>query len=90
MTPDGLNAELRRRPFLPFRLVMTDGKTYDIRHPDLLWVQLLEAFVGTGTISDADRWERPDILDVMHITRIEPLPSTLPPQSPESNGPKQG
>jgi hypothetical protein len=25
---------LRRRPFLPFRVFLSDGSTYDVRHPD--------------------------------------------------------
>src|SRR5207249_4891820 len=36
MTPQELRDTLRRQPFEPFRLVMTDGAGYDIRHPDLL------------------------------------------------------
>ena len=26
---------LRRRPFQPFRLTLTDGRTYDVMHPEL-------------------------------------------------------
>ena len=37
---------LRVRPFVPLRIHMTDGATYDIRHPDLVSVTLTEAIVG--------------------------------------------
>jgi hypothetical protein len=36
MSPEELRDTLQRRPFEPFRLVMTDGIGYDIRLPDLL------------------------------------------------------
>lgn len=89
MTSEGINRELRQMPFLPFRIVMTDGKAYDIRHPDHLWVGFLEAYVLTRAISLIETWDRPDTLDVSHIIRMEPLPFVLPPTSPESNGPQQ-
>jgi hypothetical protein len=38
MTAEELRDTLREQPFEPFRIVLTDGATYDIRHPDLLWV----------------------------------------------------
>ena len=37
MAPEDLRDLLRKQPFEPFRLVMTDGVGLDIRHPDLLW-----------------------------------------------------
>ena len=46
MAPEGLRESLRQQPFEPFRLVMTDGEAYDIRHPDLLWVGRRSAYVG--------------------------------------------
>lgn len=36
MAPENLRDLLRKQPFEPFRLVMTDGVGLDIRHPDLL------------------------------------------------------
>ena len=35
MAPEELRDVLRHQPFEPFRLVMTDGEAYEIRHPDL-------------------------------------------------------
>jgi hypothetical protein len=42
MSAEELRHSLRRTPFEPFRLVMTDGTGLDIRHPDLLHVIRLE------------------------------------------------
>lgn len=89
MLPDSINEELRRTPFKPFRLVMTDGKTYEIRHPDLIWVGTLDAHVQTSNVGEKDLWERFDIVDMRHVIRLEPLPS--PPSAPslEANGQSQ-
>jgi hypothetical protein len=46
MRAETLQAELHKRPFVPFRIVMNDGKEYDILHPDLVWVTAGGAMVG--------------------------------------------
>ena len=46
MAPEELRDTLRQTPFEPFRLVMTDGAGYEIRHPDLLWVGRRTAMIG--------------------------------------------
>ena len=33
MTSEELHARWKARPFRPFRVVMNDGKTYDVTHP---------------------------------------------------------
>ena len=38
MTAESLFARLRRRPFVPFRLILTSGTTYDILHPEMLFI----------------------------------------------------
>jgi hypothetical protein len=38
MTAGTLFARLRRRPFVPFRLILSSGTTYDILHPEMLFV----------------------------------------------------
>src|ERR1700729_384610 len=38
MTADAVFARLKRRPFVPFRLILTSGTTYDIMHPEMLFV----------------------------------------------------
>jgi hypothetical protein len=46
MSPQELHDALKHKPFEPFRIVMTDGQGYDIRHPDLLMVGLRTTTVG--------------------------------------------
>ena len=33
MRPEGITELLRARPFVPLRFHMTDGQSYDVRHP---------------------------------------------------------
>ncbi len=79
MPPENLRDLLRKQPFEPFRLVMTDGAGLDIRHPDLLWVGRRIAMVGLTGEPGQTFFERAVEVDLLHVIRIEPL--HLAPQS---------
>jgi hypothetical protein len=83
MAPDELRDTLRRQPFQPFRLVMTDGMGYDIRHPDLLWVGRSTAHVGLTRQPDQTLFERVIYVDLSHVVRLEPLEAAA---APPKNG----
>ncbi|HEX4128551.1 MAG TPA: hypothetical protein VHZ24_00825 [Pirellulales bacterium] len=68
----------RSRPFEPFRIVLTDGQTYDIRHPDLLWVGRKMAYVGLTGDPGQVFFERSVRVDLLHVTRTEPLAGDSP------------
>jgi hypothetical protein len=38
MRPEDLLAYVKAAPFRPFRVVMNNGKTYDVRHPEFVKV----------------------------------------------------
>jgi hypothetical protein len=76
MVPDELRDLLKQQPFEPFRIVLTDGTTYEIRHPDLLWVGLRTAYVGLTGQAAQTYFERSVRIDLLHIIRIEPLTTT--------------
>jgi hypothetical protein len=83
MQPEELRDELRQQPFQPFRLVMSDGAGYEIRHPDLLWVGRRTAYVGLTGKPGQTFFERSVKVDLLHVIRTEPLDITTPPP----NGP---
>ena len=66
---------LRRRPFRPFRLLVTTGRTYDVRRADLM-------LVGNATItlelSDPDHLtletRREVEIALTHIVQVEEAP----------------
>jgi hypothetical protein len=73
MTSVELRDTLRQQPFQPFRLFVSDGASYDVRHPDLLWVGQFTCYVGLTGSPGQTFFERSVKIDVDHITRIEPL-----------------
>ena len=46
MTTDAFRKILRRQPFQPFRLVMSSGKSYDVRHPEMALLLKNDLLVG--------------------------------------------
>ena len=84
MSHEELRNSLRQQPFEPFRIVVTDGTGYDIRHPDLLWVGLRTAYVGLTGKPSQTYFERSVKIDLLHVMRIEPLDSA---NAPTKNGP---
>jgi hypothetical protein len=89
MTPTDLITHLRRQPFRPFRLHLSDGSAYDVRHPELALVTLTEVAVAIPAVS-GNVPERMIYCDPFHITRVEPLPENIagsPPGNGQSAGP---
>jgi hypothetical protein len=86
MSAEELRDSLRQQPFEPFRLVMTDGTGFDIRHPDLLWVGRRAAMIGLTGDPGQTLFERSVKIDLLHVIRLEPL-EAAPPST--SNGPVQ-
>jgi hypothetical protein len=83
MTPEELRDCLHQKPFEPFRIVLTDGAAYDVRHPDLMMVGKRVAFVGLTGDPGQTFFERTVRIDLLHISRIEPLDGS-------STSPKNG
>jgi len=46
MVRDDFVALRRREPFLPFRVTLTDGRRYDVIHPQLMMAGGRDLFVG--------------------------------------------
>ena len=46
MTVQTFRDLLAKRPFTPFRVVMSSGKTYEVRHPEMAWVLQTDLLVG--------------------------------------------
>lgn len=82
-TPDDVRTRLRERPFPPFRIVTSTGETYDIRHPDLVFVARRFLIVGLPSADDETLAEQVTRVALVHVTELRDLPSPAPP----SNGP---
>jgi len=84
MSPEALRDTVKRQPFEPFRLVMTDGASYEVRHPDLLLVGIRTLTIGLTGKPGQTFYERSVQVDLLHIVRLEPLEAAQPKQQ---NGP---
>jgi len=73
MRPEDVREHLETRPFEPFRLFLSDGKTFDIRHPDLCIVSRSAVYIGIPDPKTPGVALRVAHCTLIHITRIEPL-----------------
>ena len=72
MHPDEIFAAIRRRPFVPFRLHVSDGSSYVLRHPDSILVTrnaVILALPGDVNVIA----ERAVTIAPIHVTRLEEL-----------------
>ena len=84
MTQEELRDAAKRQPFGPFRLILTTGQTFDVRHPDLIMVGRRSAMIGLTHDPNGTAYDRSIKVDLLHIVGIEELPASSP---PSSNGP---
>lgn len=71
---------LRKQPFVPFRIHLTDGTVYEIRHPELVKVGMTKADIYFPK-DDAPHAVvlRRESITLVQITRLEPLVQTPSP-----------
>src|SRR5436305_11869854 len=83
--PD-IRRKLKQSPFKPFRLCLTDGAKFDVRHPELLL--LAERFCVVGLVDDPKQDVPKQVveIDLDHIVRTEELEVPIK-SSTGSNGP---
>jgi len=76
MAPQDLESELKKKPFRPFRIVTTTGKTYDITEKDvpLLWIGKRTVLIGLRVPETDPYFDRYEAVSLMHIVRLEPIP----------------
>jgi hypothetical protein len=72
---------LRTRPFVPLRIHLTDGKTYDIYHPDVVLVLHQRLDIGIGANPATGVVDAVDHCSLLHVVRVEELPSPSQPAS---------
>ena len=72
MRPDVFHTLIRKRPFRPFRVYVSDGATYDVPHPEASWVlgMMLLTLVRPSGFA-APPGERYATISLIHVTRVE-------------------
>jgi hypothetical protein len=69
---------LTKRPFEPFRIVMSSGEKYDVRHPEMAMLTRTDLLVGIDVKNDVPAHFK--ICSLLHVTAIEPLKSASAPR----------
>lgn len=66
---------LMQRPFKPFRLVMSSGQTYEVRHPEMAMLTRTSLLVGIGETREGVPAEF-KICSLLHVATVDPLMPT--------------
>jgi hypothetical protein len=74
MHPDELLRMVRRQPFVPFRLHVSDGSSYDVRHPEMVLVTRRAAVLAMPD-NPTQPAERVVTVAMVHVSRLEELTS---------------
>ncbi len=74
MRPQDFRDYLRKQPFEPFRLTLTDGRSYDVLHPELAMVGHSTVAVGLARADAAEPvYDRLVTISLLHIMQIEQI-----------------
>ena len=72
MTVQTFRNLLTERPFKPFRVTMSSGQSYEVRHPEMAFVTKSDLVIGIDSQDDGIPAEF-KICSLLHVTSIEPL-----------------
>jgi hypothetical protein len=85
MRPEDINRLLRRQPFQPFRVFLSNGRTYEVRHRELAAVGRSTMFIGMPAPDLPPlTYDEFAIVVLLHINDVQPIPTANP---PTGNGP---
>ena len=74
--PEDVREHLKKQPFEPFRLCLSDGTCYEVAHPDLCLLSRTTLYVGVANP------RRPGVamgvhhVALVHVVRFEPINGT--------------
>ncbi len=74
MRPEDIRNFLNKRPFQPFRITLTDGRSYEVRHPELVMVGRSAIVIGLPAPEESEPvFDRLVTVSLIHIMQIEPF-----------------
>ncbi len=74
MRHEDLRQFLRQKPFRPFRVTLTDGATYDIRHPELVALGRSSVFIGFPKPGDPEPvYDDYRVVSLLHVMQAQPV-----------------
>jgi len=80
MRTEDISEYVKRLPFQPFRLTLTDGRTYEVHHPELAMVGRSTVAIGLPRPGDPEPvYDRLVTVSLLHVMQVEALESATPP-----------
>lgn len=77
MTVQTFRELLTQRPFKPFRVVMSSGLAYEVRHPEMAMLTRTDILVGIDETDEGVPAEF-KICSLLHVTAVEPIAAAEP------------
>ena len=75
MTPQAIDQDLTRDPFVPLRLHLSDGSTVDVQNPGLTFIANMALYVARTDRPHSRIMDDFRLISVNHIVRVELLES---------------
>jgi hypothetical protein len=73
----------RAIPFRPFRIVLNSGRTYEIRHPEMLKVGQTAMNIFSYSGEPADPYEHMEMVSIVLVERVEPFLTPVSSEPPK-------
>ena len=71
MRPEELRTLLRRQPFIPIRVYLSDGTTYEIHHPEMAFLTRSTVEIGIEELKGSGIADRVMHCSLVHVVRVE-------------------
>jgi len=77
MTPQEVLNYVQAQPFRPFRICMNSGRSFDIRHPEMVRVGRRDILIFTFVSDSPDVYDRWANVSLLLIESISPLEASV-------------
>lgn len=75
MRSEDVRELVEARPFNPFRIHLSDGRKFEIRHPEFVWVLRSRLVIAMPDKKKRGLIDRLEHCSLLHITSLEELDS---------------
>lgn len=72
---EDIQARLKQKPFVPLRIIASEGLKFDIYHPDLVFVGRRDLMIGFPGPDNPTIYDRVTRVALVHIVALEELPA---------------
>ena len=73
MRPEDIRELRDAQPFVPFRICLTDGKSYDVPHRDFVMIARTVIDIGIASSPSSGVYDQIVRVSPLHIVRVENL-----------------